>query len=126
MKVFKRPKIIFFTALFLRILCVVFFGDKNLDYEFDVLVKNLINGNGYTYWSVTENNTITNEFVENAKIYIPSSYMPILYPLFLSSIVFFIGFSQFSIFIILLIQSLIGVINCFAVTMRVSLSCALL
>jgi 4-amino-4-deoxy-L-arabinose transferase-like glycosyltransferase len=114
-KVFKRPKIIFFTALFLRILFVVFFGDKNLDYEFDVLVKNLINGNGYTYWSVTENNTITNEFVENAKIYIPSAYMPILYPLFLSSIVFFIGFSQFSIFIILLIQSLIGVINCFMI-----------
>ncbi|SVD23720.1 uncharacterized protein METZ01_LOCUS376574, partial [marine metagenome] len=93
----------------------MFFGDKNLDYEFDVLIKNLINGNGYTYWSVTQSDIITNEFIKDAKFYIPSAYMPILYPLFLTIIVYLIGYSQFSVFFILLLQSLMGVINCFMI-----------
>ena len=115
MSFLKKSTIIFFTAFLVRILTVLFFGDKNLDHEFDVLVKNFINGNGYTYWTVMHDNTITNQFVEDAQYYIPSAYMPILYPLFLTIIVSVIGYSQFSVFFILLIQSLMGVINCFMI-----------
>ena len=115
MRIFKKSKIIFLTAFFVRLLCVIIFGDKNLDYEFDVLVKNLINGNGYTYWAVTHDGVLTNEFINDANLYIPSAYMPILYPLFLTLIIYFIGYSQFSVFIILLVQSLMGVINCFMI-----------
>ena len=108
-------KFILFTALFLRILAVIFFGDRKFDYEFDVLVKNIINGNGYSYWSIDSLGVLSNTFNNNASIYLPSGYMPIFYPLFLSFFAFFLGVSQNSVVAILFIQSIIGTLNCYII-----------
>ena len=51
----KNSLVIFFIAFFLRIVAAIFFGDKTLDHEFDVLAKNFVNGYGYSYWSLLDN-----------------------------------------------------------------------
>jgi len=112
MNLLKKGSFIFFTALMLRIIASFLFGDKMIDMEFHVLVTNFINGNGFSYWAVTSDGNLTYEVVENASKYLPSAYMPVLYPLFLTMIVSLIGYTKFSVFIILILQSLLGAFSC--------------
>tara|TARA_X000001036_G_C20608736_1_gene778124 strand:+ start:132 stop:1382 length:1251 start_codon:yes stop_codon:yes gene_type:complete len=115
MNLFYNSFFIFCVAFFLRVIASIFFGDKVLDHEFDVLVRNMINGHGYTYWTVLESGDITNQFVDNGAYYIPSAYMPILYPLCLTLLTYIFGYGDIHVFMVLLIQSLIGVVNCFMI-----------
>ena len=112
MNLLKKGSFIFFTALMLRIIASFLVGDKMIDMEFNVLVTNFINGNGFSYWAVTPDGNLTYEIVENASKYFPSAYMPVLYPLFLAMIVSLIGYTKFSVFIILILQSLLGAFSC--------------
>tara|TARA_A100001015_G_C14421390_1_gene493053 strand:+ start:68 stop:202 length:135 start_codon:yes stop_codon:yes gene_type:complete len=43
----KNFSVIFCIAFSLRIFAAIFFGDKILDHEFDVLARNFVNGFGY-------------------------------------------------------------------------------
>ena len=115
MKSFYSASFIFGVALFLRIFASILFGDQILDHEFDVLVQNMINGNGYTYWTVLDSGEVTNKFVDNGAYYIPSGYMPILYPLFLTLLTYIFGYGEVHVFAVLVIQSLMGAINCFMI-----------
>ena len=108
----KNYSVIFFTAFFLRILAAIFFGDKILDHEFDVLARNFVNGFGYSYWSLLENGEITNKYAPEALLHLPSAYMPILYPLLVTFFVYFFGYNSTSVFLILVFQSFLGAINC--------------
>ena len=54
MKNYFSMKAIFFLALFLRIFAAFFFGDKNLDHEFDVLARNIVFHSSYSYWNINE------------------------------------------------------------------------
>ena len=108
----KNSLVIFFIAFFLRIVAAIFFGDKTLDHEFDVLAKNFVNGYGYSYWSLLDNGELTNEYAPEALAHLPSAYMPILYPLLVTFFVYIFGYNNISVFLILIFQSFLGALNC--------------
>ena len=108
----KNSLVIFFIAFFLRIVAAIFFGDKTLDHEFDVLAKNFVNGYGYSYWSLLDNGELTNKYAPEALAHLPSAYMPILYPLLVTFFVYIFGYNNISVFLILIFQSFLGALNC--------------
>lgn len=112
MKNYFSMKAIFFLALFLRIFAAFFFGDKNLDHEFDVLARNIVFHSSYSYWNINELGLLSNVFSQNPQQLIPSAYMPVLYPLFLSFASYLFGFNELSILIILIFQSFLGAYTC--------------
>ena len=112
MNIIKKGGFIFLIAFLLRIIASFFFGDKMIDMEFHVLVTNFMNGHGFSYWAVSADGSMAYEVIDGASKYLPSAYMPVLYPLFLATIVSFIGYTESSVFIILIIQSLMGAFSC--------------
>ena len=112
MNFFASIRNIFIFSLFLRILAIFFYGEYTLAGEFEPLVMNMVDGNGYSYWTVDSSGLITQEYIKNAKYHIPSAYMPILYPLFLYPFIFLFGYTKFAMVLILAFQSLLGVFSC--------------
>ena len=108
----KNFSVIFCIAFSLRIFAAIFFGDKILDHEFDVLARNFVNGFGYSYWSLLENGELTNKYAPEALLHLPSAYMPILYPLLVTFFVYVFGYNSTSVFLLLVFQSFLGAINC--------------
>ena len=108
----KNFSVIFCIAFSLRIFAAIFFGDKILDHEFDVLARNFVNGFGYSYWSLLENGELTNKYAPEALLHLPSAYMPILYPLLVTLFVYVFGYNSTSVFLLLAFQSFLGAINC--------------
>ena len=108
----KNLSVIFCIAFSLRIFAAIFFGDKILDHEFDVLARNFVNGFGYSYWSLLENGELTNKYAPEALLHLPSAYMPILYPLLVTLFVYVFGYNSTSVFLLLAFQSFLGAINC--------------
>ncbi|MED5476209.1 MAG: glycosyltransferase family 39 protein [Candidatus Neomarinimicrobiota bacterium] len=108
----KNFSVIFCIAFSLRIFAAIFFGDKILDHEFDVLARNFVNGFGYSYWSLLENGELTNKYAPEALLHLPSAYMPILYPLLVTLFVYVFGYNSASVFLLLAFQSFLGAINC--------------
>ena len=108
----KNFSVIFCIAFSLIIFAAIFFGDKILDHEFDVLARNFVNGFGYSYWSVLENGELTNKYAPEALLHLPSAYMPILYPLLVTFFVYVFGYNSTSVFLLLVFQSFLGAINC--------------
>ena len=108
----KNFSVIFCIAFSLRIFAAIFFGDKILDHEFDVLARNFVNGFGYSYLSLLENGELTNKYAPEALLHLPSAYMPILYPLLVTLFVYVFGYNSTSVFLLLAFQSFLGAINC--------------
>tara|TARA_B100000963_G_scaffold334966_1_gene328659 strand:- start:846 stop:2084 length:1239 start_codon:yes stop_codon:yes gene_type:complete len=107
--------IIFLLSFLLRLLAAIFFGDKTLDHEFDVLAKNFVDGHGYSYWSLLDNGQLTNKYAPEAILHLPSAYMPILYPLLVTFFIYIFGYNNVSVFLILVFQSFLGAVNCFMI-----------
>lgn len=105
-------KNVFLFALFLRIMTALFFGDRVLDHEFDVLTRNIIIHSSYSYWNINELGLLSNNFSPNPQLLIPSAYMPVLYPLFLTTISYIFGFNELSVLIVLIIQAFLGAYSC--------------
>jgi len=112
MQFFENKKYIFIVALLIRIIIVGLYGDTRWEHEYNTLIYNLLNGNGFSYWSVLEDGSLSTQINENVKYFIPSAYMPPLYPGFCAVIAYIFGFNNIiSINIILFIQALLGSIN---------------
>jgi 4-amino-4-deoxy-L-arabinose transferase-like glycosyltransferase len=99
-------------ALIVRLVAVMLFGDAALEYEFAILVPHLLEGHGYTYYVLTDNGEITSEYLENPQRFLPSAYMPPVYPFFLTGLGYIFGIDKYGVLIIEIIQAFLGVGVC--------------
>lgn len=113
---FRRSLIaIFFMALTLRLLAIFVVGDAKLDHEYATLVPNLLNGRGFSYYSVTQDGVVTNEYVSDPTIVMPSAFKPPIYSLLVAACALLFGVGPTGIFIIEVLQALVGAITCWLI-----------
>lgn len=103
---------IFFLALIIRIPIVITSGDRTLENEFCVLVHNLLNDHGYSFFSVDNNGEIVQHIVHNPRASLPTATIPPVYPLFLAGMCFVFGTGLDVVILIEIIQALIGAMCC--------------
>ncbi len=103
---------IFFLALIIRIPIVITSGDKTLENEFCVLVHNLLNNHGYSFFSVDNNEEIVQHIIHNPRASLPTATIPPVYPLFLAGMCFVFGTGLDVVILIEIIQALIGAMCC--------------
>lgn len=102
---------LFILALVPRIVAIWIVGDRAFENEFGVLVQNMLNGNGYSYYSVSSEGKIAPEYSDAAIYHIPSAYMPPGYPFFLTCITFFTGDNNSAPYFVEIIQALLAAIT---------------
>ena len=107
----KRLIILLGFALAVRVTLVFTHGDSNLANEWDPLVKNLLSGRGYAYYSVSPFGEITAQYLAEPAALIPSAYMPPLYAGYLAAIAYFTGLDYWGIKLTEMIQAGIGVLT---------------
>jgi 4-amino-4-deoxy-L-arabinose transferase-like glycosyltransferase len=106
---------IFFIALILRVIAIFFVGDAQLDHEYATLVPNLLNGRGFSYYSMTQDGIVTNEYVSDPVIVMPSAFKPPIYSLMVAASGFLFGVGPIGIFIIEVLQAFVGAITCWLI-----------
>ena len=106
---------IFFLALVLRLAAIFLVGDTQLDHEYATLVPNLLHGRGFSYYSVTQDGTITNEYVSDPVIVLPSAFKPPIYSLLVAASGLLFGMGSSGIFIIEVLQAIVGAITCWLI-----------
>lgn len=111
----NRRKSILLSSLIIataiRFIIVFTHGDATLVNEWDPIVRNLLAGRGFVYYSIDAFGGIVAEFQISPVNVIPSAYMPPLYALFLTSITYFTGIGFWGIKIILIIQTAISAVT---------------
>lgn len=103
---------ILFFAFAVRVAAIFVIGDTKLDHEYATLVPNLMNGKGYSYYSLTQDGTITNEYVSNPVVNMPSAFKPPIYSMLVASIGFIVGIDTAGMIVIEIIQAFFGAIIC--------------
>lgn len=92
-------------AIVSRVFAGIFFGDRQLDMEYDAIVRNLLDGRGVVYFVVDEGGEITNQYIENPQMIIPSAYLPTWYSFFLAGLGSVFGIDSVDIIAIGLLQA---------------------
>lgn len=95
-----------------RVTAIFFIGDSKLDHEYATLVPNLMSGKGYSYYSLTQDGTITNEYVPNAVVNMPSAFKPPIYSMLVAAVGFIVGVDSAGIRIIEVFQAFFGAVIC--------------
>jgi 4-amino-4-deoxy-L-arabinose transferase-like glycosyltransferase len=106
---------ILFFAFAVRVAAIFIIGDTKLDHEYATLVPNLMNGKGYSYYSLTQDGTITNEYVPNAVVNMPSAFKPPIYSMMVAAAGFIVGVDSAGIRIIEVIQAFFGAVICWLI-----------
>ncbi|GAP23068.1 glycosyltransferase family 39 protein [Leptolinea tardivitalis] len=105
---------IFFSFL-LRLSLIPIIGDTNIPNEFSTLVLNIIHNRGFAYYVVNQENEITTKYIDSSKTIFPSAYMPPAYPYFLAGITSLIRNEKIAVFVIEIIQAILGSLICLLV-----------
>lgn len=100
-------------ALVFRLVAIPLVGDRTLSHEFHAIVAHMLAGNGYAYYSVMADGTVTPNLVSDPVKVLPSAYMPVGYPLFLSGLAAVFGTSPAGMVIIQMVQAMLGAAACF-------------
>jgi 4-amino-4-deoxy-L-arabinose transferase-like glycosyltransferase len=106
---------ILFFAFAVRVAAIFVIGDSKLDHEYATLVPNLMNGKGYSYYSLTQDGTITNEYVPNAVVNMPSAFKPPIYSMLVAATGFIVGIDTAGMIVIEVIQAFFGAIICWLI-----------
>lgn len=105
--------ILIIIAVVVRLFAIIVVGDNSFENEFGTLVKNLLNGNGYSYYSVNQNGEVLAQYLKNPKKVLPSNYMPPGYPFFLAGFSYLFGTEKGGIHLIEIIQAIMGTLSIF-------------
>lgn len=109
------PLFIILSGFFLRVGAIFIIGDTELQNEYEPIVKNMLAGRGFAYYSVDENSSLSTDFLENPKLVIPSAFKSPVYPYFLAAWVKFVGTDKTGMWIIEIFQSLLAALICWLI-----------
>jgi 4-amino-4-deoxy-L-arabinose transferase-like glycosyltransferase len=102
----------FVLALLLRLGAVVTFGDRELAYEWAVIVPSMLAGQGYSYYHINSANQVVPEFVDRPGAALPSAYMPPAYGFFLAGLGLIVGLGRAGVIAMEIIQAALGAGSC--------------
>ncbi|MEA4910179.1 MAG: glycosyltransferase family 39 protein [Anaerolineaceae bacterium] len=104
------------AGLLARVAAVWLAGDRAIPHEFGVLVLNLLDGRGYSYYALDANQVLKAQYLANPLVVLPSAYMPPVYPFFLAGIFSAVGSTAEKALVLAeLIQALLGTATCLLV-----------
>ncbi|MBE0683501.1 MAG: glycosyltransferase family 39 protein [Anaerolineales bacterium] len=101
-----------FLAFIVRMAAIFLAGDTQLDHEYATLVPNLLNGRGFSYYSVTQTGLVTNEYILDPKIVLPTAFKPPIYSLLIAGLGLLFGIDSTGILIIEILQAGLGAYTC--------------
>lgn len=106
---------ILILSFIVRLIAIFLLGDSKLDHEYATLVPNLLDGRGYSYYSVNQLGVITREYSPNPKIVMPSAFKPPIYSMMVAAFGYLFGLNFTGILIFEIIQAIIGVVTCWLI-----------
>jgi 4-amino-4-deoxy-L-arabinose transferase-like glycosyltransferase len=87
-------------------------GDRELAFEWAVIVPSILDGRGFSYYHVDDADRIVAEPLENPRAALPSAYMPPAYALFLAGLGLVFGVGRNGVAIAEIAQALLGAATC--------------
>jgi 4-amino-4-deoxy-L-arabinose transferase-like glycosyltransferase len=103
---------IFALALALRVAGAAVAGDRELAFEWAVIVPSMLAGRGFTYYHVDDANRIVAEPLEKPRATLPSAYMPPAYAFFLAGVGLVFGIGRFGVAVAEIFQAGLGAATC--------------
>lgn len=102
-------------AFISRLSAIYIVGDRELTHEYATYVPYLLEGKGFSYYSLSQAGEITESYQSDPQRVFPSAFKPPVYPLILVVISYFFGMNTYGILVIEFFQVILGLITCWIV-----------